>query len=209
MLSDGESEIAVGIRLVTEGEVPPLHGDGLEAVAHHGFAQELAMADLVTGEPMGIVVMRCLAQEIVGAAHVHLALGLHIEKGEVERGAAGVAGLMGDVTAVEEFGFWAVGVEIGLHALVIEVAAPANKEIDGHLRTVGIEDLEQVALLLEVIAHELEAVGSLACQIGHGAFVAGDALAHEIIGCIITDLLDDVGADIGQEDEVRLWRGGG
>ncbi len=109
---------------------------------------------------------------------------------------------MSDVAAMEKLGLGTVGIEIFLHALVVEVAAPANKEIDGHLRTVGIEDLEQVALLLEVVAHELKAVGSLACQIGHGAFVAGDALAHEIIGSIITDLLDDVGADVGQEDEV-------
>lgn len=115
---------------------------------------------------------------------------------------------MSDVATAEELGLGTVGIEIFLHALVFEVASPANEEIDGHLWAVGIENLEAITLLLEVVAHELEAVGSLSCQIGHGAFVAGDALAHEIIGCIITDLLDDVGADVGQEDEVRLWRGG-
>ena len=47
----------VGIRFVSEGEVPPFDGDGLEAVAHHGLAQEATMADLLVGKALGIVVV--------------------------------------------------------------------------------------------------------------------------------------------------------
>ena len=115
---------------------------------------------------------------------------------------------MSDVAAMEKLGLGTVGIEIILHALVFEVASPANEEIDSHLRAVGIENLEAITLLLEVVAYQLEAVGSLAGQIGHGAFIAWNTLAHEVVGGVVADLLDDVGADVGEEDEVRLWRGG-
>ena len=208
MLSYREGEVMVGIRFVSEGEVPPFDGDGLEAMAHHGFAQDTTMVDLVSREATGIVVVRCFAEEVVGAAHIDFALGLHVEEREVECRSARVARFVGDVTAMEELGLGAVGVEIFLHALVFEVASPANEEIDGHLRAVGIKNLEAITLFLEVIAHQLEAVGSLAGQIGDGAFITRDALAHEVIGRVVANLLDDVGADVGEEDEVRLWRGG-
>lgn len=74
----------VGIWFVAEGEVPPLYGDGFEAVAHHGFAQDATMVDLVASEATGIIVVRCFAEEVVGAAHIDFALGLHIEEREVE-----------------------------------------------------------------------------------------------------------------------------
>ena len=201
MLSYREGEVMVGIRFVSEGEVPPFDSDGLEAVAHHGLAKEATMADLLGGEALGIVVVRCLAQEVIGAAHIDFALGLHVEEREVECRSARVARFVSDVAAMEELGFGAVGVEILLHALVFEVAAPANEEIDSHLRAIGIEDLEAITLLLEVVAHQLEAVGRLACQIGHGALIARDALAHEVVGGVVANLLDDVGADVGKEDE--------
>ena len=209
MLSYREGEVMVGIRFVSEGEVPPFDGDGLETVAHHGLSQEATMADLLGGEAMGIIVVRCLAQEVIGAAHIDFALGLHVEEREVECRSARVARFVSDVAAMEELGLGAVGIEIFLHALVFEVASPANEEIDSHLRAIGIEDLEAITLLLEVVAYQLEAIGSLACQIGYGALIARDALAHEVVGGIVADLLDDVGADVGKEDEVSFWRGGG
>ena len=208
MLSYREGEVMVGIRFVSEGEVPPFDGDGLETVAHHGFAQDATVVDLVAREATGIIVVRCLTQEVVSAAHIDFALGLHIEEREVECRSARVARFVSDVAAMEELGLGAVGIEIFLHALVVEVASPANEEIDSHLRAVGIENLEAITLLLEVVAYQLEAVGSLACQIGHGALIARDALAHEVVGGVVADLLDDVGADVGEEDKVRLWRGG-
>lgn len=191
----------VGIRFVSEGEVPPFDGDGLETVAHHGFAQDTTIVDLVARKAMGIIVVRCLTQEVVGTTHIHFALGLHVEKREVECRSARVARFVSDVAAMEELGLGTVGIEIFLHALVFEVASPANEEIDGHLWAVGIEDLETITLLLEVVAYQLEAVGSLAGQIGYGAFIARDALAHEVVGGIVADLLDDVGADVGEEDK--------
>ena len=208
MLSYREGEVMVGIRFISEGEVPPFDGDGLEAMAHHGFAQDTTMVDLVAREAMGIIVVRCLTQEVVGTAHIDFALGLHIEEREVECRSACVARFVSDVATAEELGLGAVGVEIFLHALVFKVASPANEEIDSHLRAVGIENLEAITLFLEVVAHQLEAVGSLAGQIGHGALIARDALAHEVVGGVVADLLDDVGADVGEEDKVRLWRGG-
>ena len=198
----------VGIRFVSEGEVPPFDGDGLETVAHHGFAQDATVVDLVAREATGIVVVRCFAEEVVGAAHIDFAFGLHVEEREVECRSARVARFVSDVATAEELGLGAVGVEIFLHALVFKVASPANEEIDSHLRAIGIEDLEAITLLLEVVAYQLEAVGSLAGQIGDGALIARNTLAHEVVGGVVADLLDDVGADVGEEDEVRLWRGG-
>ena len=75
----------VGIRFVSEGEMPPFDSDGLEAVAHHGLAKEATMADLLGGEATGIVVVRCFAEEVIGAAHIDFALGLHVEELVLER----------------------------------------------------------------------------------------------------------------------------
>ncbi len=194
----------VGIRFVSEGEMPPFDGDGLETVAHHGFAQDASVVDLVAREATGIIVVRCFAEEVVGAAHIDFALSLHVEEREVECRSACVARFVSDITTMEELGLGAVGIEIFLHTLVFEVASPANEEIDSHLRAIGIENLEAITLLLEVVAHQLEAVCSLAGQIGYGALIARDALAYEVVGGVVADLLDDVGADVGEEDEVRL-----
>ena len=57
MLSYREGEVMVGIRFISEGEVPPFDGDGLETVAHHGFAQDATVVDLVAREATGIVVV--------------------------------------------------------------------------------------------------------------------------------------------------------
>ena len=162
------------------------------------------MVDLVASEATGIIVVRCLTQEVVGAAHIDFALSLHVEEREVECRSARVARFVSDVATAEELGLGAVGVEIFLHALVFEVASPANEEIDSHLRAVGIKNLEAITLLLEIVAHQLETIGSLAGQIGDGTLIARDALAHEVVGGVVADLLDDVGADVGKEDKVRL-----
>ena len=91
MLSYREGEVMVGIRFVSEGEVPPFDGDGLEAMAHHGFAQDATVVDLVAREATGIIVVRCFAEEVVGAAHIDFALSLHVEEREVECRSARVA----------------------------------------------------------------------------------------------------------------------
>ena len=43
----GEVEVRVGVRLVLQREMPPLAIDGLEAVVHHGVAQNHAVLVLL------------------------------------------------------------------------------------------------------------------------------------------------------------------
>lgn len=59
------------------------------------------MINLVAGEATGIVVVRCFAQEVVGATHIDFAFGLHVEEREVECGAACVPRKVCDVAAME------------------------------------------------------------------------------------------------------------
>jgi len=108
------------------------------------------------------------------------------------------------IATMEEFGLGTLGIEILLHALIFKVATPSDEEIDSHLRTVGIEDLQTIALLHEVIADELEAICCLTSEIGHRTFVTRDTLAHEVVGREVANLLDDIGTNVRKEHEVSI-----
>lgn len=63
--------------------MPPLDADRLEAVTHHGFTQDVAMTNLFLGEALGIIEVRRFAKQVIGATHVYLSFGLHVEEGEI------------------------------------------------------------------------------------------------------------------------------
>jgi len=212
--SNWEGKIGVGEGLVLQSEVPPFAVVGLEAVGHHGAAQYHAVLELFGCEVavltgvfacLGIatvVGMALAAEPVESAAHVDLLLGAHVEERQVERRAARVAAMGGDVVLDEEAVLALAGVEIAFHRCVIQVFAPAHEVVDSLLRTVGVVNLQAVALLHEVVTDGLEAVGSLAREKCRGLLVAVDAGTHKVIGAEVTDFEDDIGHHIGNVDKI-------
>lgn len=103
---------------------------------------------------------------------------------------------------MEELALGTIGIEIGLHQLVIHVVGPADEVLNGLLRTVGIEHLEAVTEAEQFVTHGTEAVGCWTSEVGHGADVAGDASAYEVEGGKITDVEQNVGAGFGEQNEI-------
>ena len=217
-LADGDVEVGVGEGLVAEGEVPPFAVEGFEAVAQHGLAQNHAVSELGGGEGVvgavgaggGVAAAAGVAlgaEPVEGAAHVDFLLGAHVEEGEVDGGAAGVATLLHDVFQLEEATFVHVGVEVALHERVVDVGGPADEVVDGALRAVSVVDLEAVALGHDVVADGAQAVGGLAGEQGGGLLVAVDAGADEVVGAVVADFQDGVGHGVGEVDEVArvVW----
>ena len=221
-LPDGEGEVGVGEGLVAKREVPPLGVECLEAVGEHGAAEYHAMGKLLGRDAAAggtlAVVARVLAglgvaaevgmalgtEPVEGAAHVEFLLGLHVEEGEVDGGAARVAALLVDVFLFEEDAFVEVGIEIGLHLSGLQVGSPAHEVVDGFLRPVGVVDFQAVALRADVVAHGSQCLCCLLCEEGCRFLVAVDALSHEVVRAEVTYLEDGIGNGIGQGDELAV-----
>ena len=62
-----------------------------------------------------------------------------------------------------------------------DVFRPAHKMVYTHLRTVGIIDLQPIALRLHIVADGTEGLGCLFRQQGGGLQITVYACAHEII----------------------------
>ena len=95
-----------------------------------------------------------------------------------------------------------MGVEIGLGERVDRVCCPAHEVVHSPLGTVGIIDLDAVAVLPEVIAHGTQAVGGLACHQRNGLQVAVDARSHKVVGAEVAYFEDSIGDDVGEGDKL-------
>ncbi len=214
-LFHGEGEVGVGEGLVFEGEVPPFAVEGLESVTEHRLAQDHTVGKLLWGNAaacgtlavvariftrLGIaaeVRMALWTEPVESTAHIEFLLRSHIEEGEIDGGAACVAAFLIDVFLFEEYAFVKIGIEVCLHQRVRDVFRPAHKVVYTHLRTVGVIDLQPIALRLHIVADGTEGLGCLFRQQGGGLQITVHARAHEIIGAVIADLEDSVWHHIG------------
>ena len=71
------------------------------------------------------------------------------------------------------------------------------------LRTVGVPNLETVAVCLQFIVYRLERIGSLTCHQCQRTFVAVDTRTDEVVGTVIANLEDDIGYHFCHFYEVR------
>ena len=198
---DGEGEVGVGVGFVFEDEVPPFFGDGFEAVAEHDVAEQHTVGELLFGEVAAVVGVRLFAEPVEAVAHVDIPAGFHVHECQVDDGAAGVAAPAGNITPFEDDVFVEIGIEPAFGQRVGHVFAPAAEVVDGHLRPVGVPDLEAVAACHHFVADALEGLGSFAGHQGNRLFVAIDARSHEVEGAVVADFQDDVGDDVGQDNE--------
>ena len=226
-LLDREGEVGIREGFIAKGEMPPFGVERLEAMGEHGATEYHAMGKLLGRDATAggtlAVVARVLArlgvatevgmalgtEPVEGATHVEFLLGLHVEEGEVDGGAARMAAFLVDVFLFEEDAFVEVGIEIGLHLSGLQVGSPAHEVVDGFLRTVGIVDFQTVALSHDVVAHGSQGLCSLPGEQGRRLLVAVDALAHEVVRAEVTYLEDGIGNGIGQGDELAVVVGRG
>ena len=198
---DREGEIGVGVGLVFEDEVPPLFGDGFEAVFEHQGAEEHPVGVLLLGDGRLVVGMGFFAEPVEAIAHVDVATAFHVHEREVDDRAAGVAAAAGDVAAVEDDVFVEIGIEIALGQGISDVFTPAAEMVHGHLRAVGVPDFEAIAERHRLVAHGLERLCGLAGHQRDRFLVSVHARAHEIEGAVVADFQDDIRHDVGQHDE--------
>ena len=104
----------MGERLVPQREMPPFRSNRFETVSQHGFAQDHAVMKLLLGDmavsqvSTGVRVaskrgVAFRSEPVEGAAHVHFFLCGHVEKGQVDSGAACMPAFFRDVTQLKEF----------------------------------------------------------------------------------------------------------
>ena len=74
--------------------------------------------------------------------------------------------------------------------------------VHGLLRTVGIVNLQTIALSHHIVAHGLEGLGRLLGKHRYRSLVTVNAGADEIIGAVVADFQDGIRHGIGKQDEV-------
>ncbi len=200
--------------------MPPLVIQRLEAVAQHGVTQHHAVVELLAGEggyrlpeveglgiATTIVGVALDAEPVEGAAHVNLLTCLHIDNGEVNGRATGVATLGGDIFTVKDLFLGQAGIEVGLGNGVTLIQGPAHEVVHAALGTIGVIDLDAIAVTPEVVARGTQAVGSLTGHQRHGLLIAVDPCTHKVVGAEIADFEDGIGDDIGNVDKLaRIHR---
>ena len=182
--------------------MPPLAVEGAEAVAQHHPFEHHAVFVLLVRDP-AVIRVRDPAEQIEGAAHVQLPAGLHVQQRQVDRAAAAVAGLLGDIALGKERLLFQLRVEIGLHTDILILDAPEDEVPDRAGRPVGVEDLQPIALHDQLAAHGLERTRRLDGQQRAGLLIAVDALADEVVGGVIADLLHDLRHIVREQHKAR------
>ena len=211
-------EIGVWIRFVLQSEVPPLFHKRLETMTHHRLAENHAVAELHSVDfatfrrhvvreltrvftCLGIaapVGMALLAKPVKSTAHIDLFLRRHVEKCQINSASSAMARLFSDVALREQDGFVQIRIEIGFHPNVIRILRPVHEMSDGFLRTVGIEYLQTVALLLHIIAHCFQCLGCLNRKQRRRLLIAVDTITDEIVSGIVADFENRVRHGFGK-----------
>ncbi len=124
--------------------MPPFGREWLETGVHHGITERLAQCELLFGE-VGIGRIRLFAEPIKGATHIHLPLSVHVEKRQIDSAAAAVARACANELQLKQTAFVHIGIEIFLHANIIDLFSPTNEVIDSCLRTICIEHFQSIA----------------------------------------------------------------
>ncbi len=182
--------------------MPPFLNERLEAVSEHDFAQKHAVGVLLVGYA-GIVGVAQLAEKVERAAHIQLVLGGHVKERQVDRAAAAVAGMLGDLALREQNVLLEIGIEVFLHPRILGVERPVHEVRDRLLRTVGVVYLEAVAFRHEFVAGGFERGGGFFREHCQRLLVAVYAVADEVIGRIVPDLKYRVGDGVAEQNEIR------
>ena len=219
-LPDGKSEVGLGEWLVLQREVPPLAANSLEPMTQHGPTQNHTVGKLLGSNAATFgrlgVFARILARLGIAAevrvtfrtepverpAHVHLFLRRHVEQCQVNGAATRMAALLGYIALHKEHALVEVGIEVALHQRVRNITCPAHKVVDGLLWTVGIVNLQAVALFHDVVAHGTQAVCRPFRQQRCRLFVAVNALAYKVICSEIANLQNGIGHRIRQRHKL-------
>ena len=108
-----------------------------------------------------------------------------------------MAALGSDIFAVKDLFLGQLRIEIGLGHGVGQVLRPAHEVVHATLRTVGIINLQAIAVTLQVIAGSPQAVGRHTRHQCHGLLISVNPRPHKVVGTVITYLKDRVGHHIG------------
>ena len=182
--------------------MPPLAVDRRKAVVRHELLKPHAVFMLL-GRDFAAVRMGTLAEIVEGASHIEFLAGGHIEQREIDRAAAAVAGFARDVAQTEQILLFEIGIEKRLHPLVEILNAPEDKVTHGPRGAIGVEHLEAIAHDVGLIADRLKGAGGVLREQGDRFLIAVDAVADEVIGGVIANLLHNAGDIVAEEDEAR------
>ena len=158
----GEGEVGVGIRLVLEGEMPPLLIVWLEAMLEHHCAENHPVLELLGGDVAVPIVLLGVgvaaevgvalsAEPVESAAHIHFLAPGHVEQRQVDRAAAAVSGFFGNIALRKQDGFVQRRIKIRFHADIADLFCPSHEMVDRPLGTVGVIDFEAPLCLREAI----------------------------------------------------------
>ena len=86
-----------------------------------------------------------------------------------------------DIALIEKEALILERIKISLHASIVEILRPTNKIIDRLLRTVGIVNLEAIAVLHDVIGNVFERGGGFLGEERDGLSIAVNAVADEVV----------------------------
>ena len=92
-----------------------------------------------------------------------------------------------DVLLVEEDALVQIRIEVRLHAGVAHIGRPAHKMVHAALRTVGVVNLEPVALRFYIVTDRLQGLRSLLGEQRSRGLVPVNALTHKVIRAKIAD----------------------
>ena len=187
--------------------MPPLAVDGLKAAAEHHAPQQHPVLILLLCDGAAVR-MGDRAEQIEGTAHVQLLAGPHVQQRQIDRAAAAVAGLPGDVALGEERLLFQIRVEVRLHAQILILDAPEDEMPDRGGGAIGVEDLQPVAHDDQLAAGGLQGARRLDREQGAGLLVAVDPVADEVVGGIVADLLHDLRDIVRQQHEAGGIHGG-
>ena len=182
----------------------------------HDLAEDHAVGVLL-GRDAGVVRVGKLAEVIERAAHIDFLFERHIEQRQIDRAAAAVAGMLGNITLREQHVLVKLRIEEFLHPRIVGVERPVHKVRDRHLRAIRVENLQPVAHREQLVADLLERGGGFLGEERQRLLIAVDPVADEVVGRIIADLQNrirhgfrkqhKVRAVVRKHDGLRLMRG--
>ena len=109
-----------------------------------------------------------------------------------------MAALLADIFLWKEHMFVEVGIEVRLHQRIRDGCCPPHEVVYCPLGTIGIVNLQTVALCHDVVADGMQTVGSLTGQQCRRLLVTVDALSHEVIGAEVSYFQNRIRHDVCQ-----------
>ena len=186
-----EGEVGVRVRLVFQGEVPPLLFEETETAACHQGLQEHTVFVLCRGNE-GAVRMAERAEEIERTAHVQILLSFHVKERQINGASAGMTGVFQYVAARDNVLLFHLRIKEGFHQGIGGVGGPADKVVNSRLGPVSVKDFQPEPQGQRLEACLFQSLGSLTGKEGQGCPVAVYAPAHKVKGGVVTDIRQNI-----------------